>query len=79
MKEDYWRGFPISEDEKKLIDDWKERHEAEVHEVITLDQKLKRGGCIGGNYSYHFTPTSIGVSGKIKCSCGAEFEFCKIG
>lgn len=79
MKKDYWRGFPISEDEKKSIDKWKEKHEAEVHGAITLGQKLKRGGCIGGNYSYCFIPTSIGVSGKIKCSCGAEFEFCEIG
>lgn len=79
MKKDYWRGFPISEDEEKSINKWKENHETEIHGVTTLNQKLKRGGCIGGNYSYHFIPTSIGVSGKIKCSCGAEFEFCEIG
>lgn len=79
MKENYYRGFPISEDEKKSIDKWKKKHEEEVHGAITLEQKLKRCGCIGGNYSYHFIPTSIGVSGKIKCSCGAEFEFCEVG
>ena len=27
----------------------------------------------------NFVPTSIGTSGVIKCSCGAEFEFQEIG
>lgn len=79
MRKDYWRGFPISEDEKKKIDEWKEKHDIEAHGLNTFDKKLKAGGCIGGRYSYKFVPTSIGISGKIVCNCGAEFEFQEIG
>lgn len=63
----YYRGFPISEDEQKAIDEWKREHETESHETC------------GGNYIYKFVPTSIGVSGIIECRCGAKFEFQEIG
>ena len=65
-------GFPITEDELKTINEWKEKHEAEVHNGSSY------AGAIGGRYSYHFVPTSIGTSGTIKCSCGAKFEFQEI-
>ena len=65
-------GFPITEDELKAINEWKEKHEAEVHNGSSY------AGAIGGRYSYHFVPTSIGTSGTIRCSCGAEFEFQEI-
>ena len=77
MRADYNRGFPITESEQKKIDAWKEKHEEEVHGVRNDMPSYKRGR--GGSYSYHFYPTSIGTSGVIKCSCGAEFEFCEIG
>lgn len=79
MTKEYNRGFPISEDEQKMIDDWKVKHEAEVHGAITFDQRLKRSGVCGGNYIYKFVPTNIGTSGIIECSCRARFEFRKIG
>ena len=66
-------GFPITEEEAKAIEEWKEKHEQEVHNGSSY------AGAIGGRYSYHFVPTSIGTSGTIKCSCGAEFEFQEIG
>lgn len=68
---DYLRGFPIDEDEQAAIDNWKRKHEDEKHNGYG---KI-RGGVIGGSYTYHFTPTSIGTFGTIKCSCGEEFEF----
>lgn len=68
-------GFSISKEEHDAIMEWQRKHEEEVHGAVTLEQKMRRGGAIGGNYSYHFVPTSIGVFGKVKCSCGAEFEF----
>lgn len=77
MRADYHRGFAITESEKKRIDAWKEKHEEEVHGVRNDVPSYKRGR--GGSYSYHFYPTSIGTSGVIKCSCGAEFEFCEVG
>lgn len=73
MSADYYRGFPISEKEKAAIDAWKLAHEKEVHGGDSY------AGAIGGRYSYHFVPTSIGTSGVIRCSCGAEFEFQEIG
>ena len=78
MTTDYYRGFPISENEWAAIKEWKEKHEAEVHGITTDEQRLRAAGSIGGRYSYHFAPTSIGVSGIVRCGCGAEFEFQEI-
>lgn len=78
MREAYWRGFPISEEEKKTIEEWCEKHERDVHGLHTLKDRLKAGGSIGGRYHYVFLPTSIGVSAKIVCNCGEEFEFQEI-
>lgn len=75
MQQDYYRGFPISEEEQKSIREWVDKHDKEVHHARTLGDKLKLGGCCGGGYSYHFVPTSIGTIGTVKCSCGAEFTF----
>lgn len=77
MRADYRRGFAITEDEQERINAWKKKHEEEVHGVRNDVPSYKKG--IGGSYSYHFYPTSIGTSGVIRCSCGAEFEFCYIG
>lgn len=65
-------GFEINNKEYEAIEQWKREHEKEKH-----NGKLKRGA-IGGNYTYEFTPTSIGVIGSIKCTCGAEFVFKEI-
>lgn len=79
MKEDYYRGFPISEEEQKSIREWMDKHDEEVHHARTLGDKLKLGGCCGGRYTYKFIPTSIGTIGTVKCSCGAEFTFQDMG
>ena len=78
MKEDYYRGFPITKEEKEAIDKWKEQHEEEVHCLHTLEDRLRAGGAIGGSYRYEFIPTSIGTVGKVVCSCGEEFVFCDL-
>lgn len=78
-KENASRGFIITEEQQEAINEWKRKHEEEMHGLKTLDDKLSNRGAIGGNYQYIFTPTSIGVSGVIRCSCGAEFEFQEIG
>ena len=75
---DLRRGFGISELEEKKIEDWKKKHEAEVHGAVTTSQRLKLGGCCGGSYTYMFIPTSIGTIGEIKCSCGEKFTFCEM-
>lgn len=68
MQEDYWRGFPISKEEKDFIDEWTKDHLIKKHSDTYC-------GVIGGRFTYEFTPTSIGVVGKIKCICGEEFTF----
>jgi hypothetical protein len=60
--------FSISKDELETCRKWEEKHIKEKH-------KGQNFGCIGGNYSYVLTPTSIGMSGYIKCSCGDTFTF----
>ena len=53
LSADYYRGFPISEEEQKTIAEWI-KSRPEINE-----------GAIGGRYTYQFTPTSIGVIGTI--------------
>lgn len=78
MQKEYYRGFPISEEEQEAIEDWKKKHDEEDH-GYTPEMRMKAEGCCGGRYKYVFVPTSLGVSGKIVCHCGAEFEFQEIG
>ena len=79
MQKDYWRGFPISKDEENAIEEWKKKHDEDVHGLTTNNLRMKAEGVSGGRYSYHFVPTALGTSGVIKCSCGAKFEFQEIG
>lgn len=79
MQKDYWRGFPITEAEENAIEEWKKRHDEEVHGYTTDRMRMKAEGCCGGRYSYKFVPTALGTSGVIRCHCGAEFEFQEIG
>lgn len=65
LREDYFRGFPISKEQKEAIDKWANEHYKTC--------SYKRVG-----YGYHFYPTPLGVSGVVQCSCGAKFEFQEI-
>jgi len=66
LKQELYRGFPVSKEEDKQIFDWIRNHNIKHSD---------RGGAIGGKYSYVFTPTSIGIVGEIKCVCGESFCF----
>ena len=79
MEKDYYRGFPISEEEDLAIKKWQKEHDEKVHRLTDDRLRMKAEGVCGGRYSYRFIPTSLGVSGVVRCSCGAEFEFQKIG
>jgi hypothetical protein len=75
--QDNVRGFPISEEEEKTISKWTKEHIRKKH----WDKKYdcpKSFGAIGGNFKYEFIPTSIGIIGTIKCSCGECLDFKKI-
>ena len=75
LRENYRNGFPLTKEECDAINKWKEKHEKKTHKIITPEQKMTYGGAIGGTYTYHFTPTTIGVIGTIQCTCGEEFTF----
>ena len=52
MEKDYYRGFPISEEEEAQINKFQDKYR-------------KYYGAIGGAFTYKFTPTSIGVIGEV--------------
>ena len=57
MKDEYYRGFPISEVESQKISNW-------------MDEQMKKnpssGGAIGGRFRYEFIPTGIGTIGIVE-------------
>lgn len=55
MKDEYYRGFPISEKEGKKIKEWMEKQ--------TEGEDFK--SAIGGRFHYEFTSTSIGTIGYV--------------
>lgn len=76
MRKDLMRGFPISEKEEKRIEEWRLKHESEVHGRDTLEKRVAGHGATGGGYTYAFYPCGIGIFGTIKCcNCGAKFDF----
>ena len=72
------RGFRISEEEERAIDEWIKKHEIKKHKLVTPFLQMKAQGVSGGRYSYHFVPTALGTSGVVRCVCGAEFEFSEL-
>jgi len=60
--------YIITEDDIKKINSWqKSKKHIKCHK--------RYAGAIGGQYSYEFTPTSIGTVFKIKCSiCNNELN-----
>ena len=63
MSEDYYRGFPVTEEEKDKIKSWIVNHENEKHGGYPMYH-----GVSGGGYAYEFYPTGIGIGGSIYCS-----------
>lgn len=72
MKEDYFRGFPISKEQKNAIEKWKDQHWTNQHNAPDLKSRMSKIGVSGGNFYYNFVPTSIGTSGTICCSACME-------
>ena len=63
-------GFEITEEEMRTIKEWQQTHEQQYNDEDSLFANV-----IGEEYHYIFTPTTLGVIGKVRCQCGAEFEF----
>ena len=71
MKSDYYRGFPISEEEDKNIKEWIKSQQEKNPGI---------GGAAGGRFTYRFTPTGLGTSGTIIDGfTGDEFTFQELG
>lgn len=71
MKSDYYRGFPISEEEDKNIKEWKKNQQKKSPGI---------GGTAGGRFTYKFTPTGLGTVGTIIDGfTGDEFTFQELG
>ena len=71
IKSDYYRGFPISEEEDKNIKEWI-KNQQEKNPGI--------GGAAGGRFTYKFTPTGLGTVGTIIDGfTGDEFTFQELG
>lgn len=66
MEKEYHRGFPISEQEQEVINQFIAEHRA-------------YNGAIGGGFTYRFVPTSIGVAGSIVAMNGDELTFRELG
>lgn len=63
MKNDYYRGFPISKSEMQNIKNWMQDHENKHHGGYPCYH-----GVSGGGYIYQFHPTAIGTIGEIICN-----------
>lgn len=62
-------GFPLSENEYNMVEEWKKKHLEEKHNDLL-------SGPIGGTFNYEFIPTSIGTFGTCICGrCGEKFPF----
>ena len=63
VKQNMYRGFPITEAEEKKINNWILKHDEEVH-----NNPNHYHGVSGGGYEYSFHPTGLGTIGY--CICG---------
>ena len=63
MEKEYYRGFPITENEETQINKFKDKYRNKYH------------GAIGGAFTYKFTPTSIGIAGEVIAPNGESFTF----
>lgn len=68
IRAEYKRGFPMTEKEVLNAEEFIREHSASAH---NYDSKT----AIGGQYTYEFTPTSIGVFSSVRCcACGATYN-----
>lgn len=56
--------FGINFTQARRITEWQEEHECSV----------TNEGAIGGQYTYMFTPTSMGEVLQVECACGSKID-----
>lgn len=72
VNQKFWKRnrFSLSDNQEDKIKLWEETHECK--------NRGKHHGAIGGQYTYKFTPTSIGTFCEVKCSCGETIDVSEI-
>ena len=63
MSKDYYRGFPISKEQKKEIDEWIKEHENKYHGGYPCYHGINNSG-----YSYRFQIKITGIEANIICN-----------
>jgi hypothetical protein len=66
------RSFTVDAGQEALISAWESEHACGLPADPILGGK--QIGAIGGEISYVFAPTSLGVILVVKCACGAELN-----
>ncbi len=64
--------FEVDTDAWGRANAWRDQHDQEKH--TSPDQPFRYTGAIGGAYTWEFTPTSLGIVIKIRCSCGEKLD-----
>jgi len=63
--------FSVDDASLEKVKDWIASHD-KTH--IRAEQRVRYAGAIGGEYTWCFTPTSLGDVCKVKCSCGETLD-----
>ena len=62
--------FDLNDKEKEKFDEWKELHDKECpFSRVNMDENVYNFCAIGGRFSYIFTPTGVGTTIEVECSC----------
>lgn len=63
--------FTLSESQIKKLDKWRKHHKCSIKAQYGIEKYV---GAVGGELTYHFTPTSIGSVVTVSCSCGKKID-----
>jgi len=66
-------SFSYTDEELDQIHEWVKNHKCTLEEDPNFPG-YKKVGAIGGEITYSFTPTGLGMISKVKCTCGAELD-----
>lgn len=67
-------NFELSNADTDRIDEFERMHDCPLRTNEYGIEGEIYVGPIGGNLTFSFTPTGLGVIAKVRCSCGAELD-----
>ena len=62
--------FELSDSQEEKLKQWKNNHQCK--------NRNKSHGAVGGQYTYKFVPTGIGVFCEVICSCGEKINISEV-